>query len=214
MPHNYTDHPLAEFALVETFGVLRKIRSGYNIIIQGDEFTGFYILRSGYVKILSCNETGDEILYRIQGPGSLFGELPMFDLQPRSASVVALSECEVVYVSTSKIHAMLEKQPEVLMSLFSMMAVRIRQLSESLSCQVSRTVYQRLKLCLEDMASKNSNQQALTVVVRHQDFASLLGTSREMVTKLLNGLQRAGYIDVDRKIIYLIRPLPGRCPPE
>jgi CRP/FNR family cyclic AMP-dependent transcriptional regulator len=42
----------------------------------------------------------------------------------------------------------------------------------------------------------------------HQDIAAVVGASREMVSKILADLKKGGYIDVQRKKITLLKPLP------
>jgi CRP/FNR family cyclic AMP-dependent transcriptional regulator len=83
-------------------------------------------------------------------------------------------------------------------------------LSDTLADYLSSSVYQRLKKLLEEMASSKTGE--LPVALRHRDLAGLLGASREMITKLLNGLKNAGYIQIESKVIYLLNPLPVKFP--
>jgi CRP/FNR family cyclic AMP-dependent transcriptional regulator len=50
----------------------------------------------------------------------------------------------------------------------------------------------------------------LTGRLTHQDIADRVGSSREMVSKILKDLKAGGYIDIDKKRIEVLRPLPER----
>jgi CRP/FNR family cyclic AMP-dependent transcriptional regulator len=192
------------------FGAVRKFRAGCVVTFQGDDATGVYMVKSGYVKVFSSDEMGNEIVYRVQQPGSLFGELALLDDLPRSASVAAMQDCELIYVPGSKFRQMIVEEPDLAMAVFSILTCRIRELSETLADYISGSVYQRLKKLLEEMASSQNGK--LPVAMRHRDLAGLLGSSREMITKLLNGLKNGGYIQVENKVIYLLSPLPEQFP--
>lgn len=200
----------ADLASLARYGVLRKFRAGCVITFQGDDATGVYILKSGYVKVFSTDVRGNEIVYRVQGPGGVFGELALLDSQPRSASVTALEDCQLMYIAGSKFRQILVEEPDLAMAVFAILANRIRELSDTLADYLSSSVYQRLKKLLEEMASSQTGE--LPLAMRHRDLAGLLGASREMVTKLLNGLKSAGYIQIENKVIYLLNPLPVKFP--
>ena len=53
----------------------------------GDDGDGCYFLRDGVVKAAVVAKDGQERLLAVLGPGSLIGELSLFDDQPRSATI-------------------------------------------------------------------------------------------------------------------------------
>src|SRR6185503_15995044 len=70
---------------------IRKIAAGTVIIQKGAVAREMFLLKKGRVDILVHDRTVEEI-----GPGGIFGEMALIDHQPRAASVVARTDCDVV----------------------------------------------------------------------------------------------------------------------
>ncbi|HGG59761.1 MAG TPA: Crp/Fnr family transcriptional regulator [Gammaproteobacteria bacterium] len=213
-PDNHYPAGKPDFTLLAPYGLPRRYRAGCLIAFEGDDADALYLVRSGYVKIFSSEMNGMEIIYRIEGPGSLFGELSLIDGRPRSASVAALSDCELVYLSRSRARLVAREQPELSAMMFVLLASRIRQLSGRVASHVSGSVYQRLKVFLEEMEDHYRSGYAEPLPLKHRELGGLVGASREMVTKLVNGLKRRGYIRMENRVIRVIRALPSRFPGE
>lgn len=65
----------------------------------GDAGDGCYFLRDGVVKAAVIAKDGQERLLAVLGPGSLIGELSLFDDLPRSATISALKPCRLLHLS-------------------------------------------------------------------------------------------------------------------
>ncbi|UCD68464.1 MAG: Crp/Fnr family transcriptional regulator [Betaproteobacteria bacterium] len=70
-----------------------------------------YVLESGSVAVLK-SWLGKEYKIRHLGPGDCFGEMALIDLFPRSASVVALSDCKAIALSPDVVHRLCERNLE------------------------------------------------------------------------------------------------------
>ena len=70
-------------------------------------------------------------------------------------------------------------------------------------------VYGRIRKLLGTHA-KTEDGKLLTERLTHQDIADRVGSSREMVSKILKDLKMGGYIDIDKKRIEVLKPLPER----
>lgn len=70
-----------------------------------------YVLESGSVAVLK-SWLGKEYKIRHLGPGDCFGEMALIDLFPRSASVVALSDCKAIALSPDVVHQLYERNLE------------------------------------------------------------------------------------------------------
>jgi CRP-like cAMP-binding protein len=74
----------------------RRFAAGETIIRRGHEQSGFYLIRSGSVRILRPDAAGEEHLVDILGPGELLGEFALVDGSPRTSSVVAAERSELI----------------------------------------------------------------------------------------------------------------------
>jgi CRP/FNR family cyclic AMP-dependent transcriptional regulator len=70
-------------------------------------------------------------------------------------------------------------------------------------------VYGRLKLLLEEAAPAEGGR-ALDAAPSHLEMARRLGCSREMVSRVLKDLERGGYVEVGRRRLVLLKPLPAK----
>ncbi|ASF46579.1 cyclic nucleotide-binding domain-containing protein [Methylovulum psychrotolerans] len=106
-----------------------------DIILKENEVSqDVYFILDGQVQISTC--IGGEVDRVLPGlarlaKGDFFGELAMFDGEPRSAEVTALTACEIAKVDGSQMLSFMEKYPEkgyfVLRELFMNLVIRIRQ---------------------------------------------------------------------------------------
>src|SRR5437763_1148142 len=71
-----------------------------NIIIEGELSWGLYLILEGIVGIFKNNKlTGETYDVGQLRTGSFFGEMSLVDNNPRSATVQALTDCQLFYIS-------------------------------------------------------------------------------------------------------------------
>ena len=114
---------------------LQHFEQGDTIIIEGSEDRVIYLVETGSVRVSERVELEDR--RHIQpglcdlGPGEVFGELSLFDPEPRSASVVAVGPCELRVFDAEALAAYFDSHPQegyvVLKQLFSVLCSRLRQ---------------------------------------------------------------------------------------
>lgn len=92
----------------------------------GDEGDALYIIDEGWVKITRRDDKGGELVLNRCGPGETIGEMSLLDQEPRSASVVALSEAEVLELNRDGFFELLDQRPDVAMVLIRSMSSRLR----------------------------------------------------------------------------------------
>lgn len=87
------------------------------IITEGEEGEDIYLVLKGHVRVVAQVELGEQRHIRPGfhelGPGELFGELALFDHGPRSASVIAISDCELARLPGSQLLDFLDHHPEL-----------------------------------------------------------------------------------------------------
>src|SRR6202048_5373154 len=79
----------------------------------GDVADGCYRLEQGLLKVSIASPQGDERILTILGPGSIVGELAIIDGLPRSATVVAIRDCKLSYISREAFVSCLREYPEI-----------------------------------------------------------------------------------------------------
>src|SRR5947209_13118411 len=81
-------------------GQFVRRRYGRNELIfcQGDPGDGLYIIATGNVGIGRQGTTGNELILTVLEPGDYFGELALFDGQPRSATATAVTDASLLFL--------------------------------------------------------------------------------------------------------------------
>src|SRR6478609_4863462 len=90
----------------------------------GDVADGCYRLDQGLLKVSITSPQGDERILTILGPGSIVGELAIIDGLPRSATVVAIRDCKLSFISREAFANGLREYPEIYGYLVSTLASR------------------------------------------------------------------------------------------
>ena len=79
------------------------LKAGEPLFVAGDSGDGCYRLERGLLKVVITSTRGDERFLAMLGPGAIAGELAMIDGRPRSASVFALKDCDLSFISRKDI---------------------------------------------------------------------------------------------------------------
>lgn len=192
-------------------GVVRSYPKKAVVINEGDIGESLFVLLKGSVRVFSGNNDGREITYgRIQS-GDYFGEMSL-DGGLRSASVITLEPCTCAVLSGTEVRAHLASEPEFAVNLLVRVIGRARAATEIARSMALLDVYGRLIAVLEahdGMATHDTAAGVMLESITHQDIASRIGASREMVSRLLKDLERGGYIEMATKRITLIKKLPS-----
>lgn len=98
--------------------------SSHTIFEQGEEGRSLYIVVSGRVRV----HIGDQELVQLE-QGSIFGEMALFDAEPRSASVTTLEKCDCLTLNQLQLIDAIEETPEIAVNVTRALSRRIRELN-------------------------------------------------------------------------------------
>lgn len=90
-----------------------SVAAGQPLFSAGDKGDGCYRVDKGLLKASVADPGGGERILAVLGPGSVVGELSMIDDAPRSASVTALRDTKLSFISTAAFKAFGESRPEL-----------------------------------------------------------------------------------------------------
>jgi CRP-like cAMP-binding protein len=115
----------SQLDLVATLGEADSYGPGQDIVREGDDGGGFYVMTGGRTRV----HRGGADLAEL-GPGDYFGELSLFDPAPRSATVTAVDTVTCVVLSSDAFRRALDEIPAVRDALLHGMAHRIHELDQ------------------------------------------------------------------------------------
>lgn len=176
----------------------KKYRKNNLIIFEEDEGQVLFIIRTGRVKISRINSAGEEVILAILGPADFFGELSIIDGGPRSATVTSLEEVELLSLRRKDTFDILHTYPSVAISLLKLMASRIRKTDAQLVSLSSldargRVINTLVGLC-RDLGRAEGHDMLLANLPLQRDLASMAGTSRETMSRLLAKLESENWL--------------------
>jgi CRP/FNR family transcriptional regulator, cyclic AMP receptor protein len=190
----------------------RHFGCGETLFSEGDPCHGLFVVATGRIRIFKLSPSGREQVLAIEGPGSSFAELPVFDGGVYPASASALEDAEVLFISRKDFHNYCREHPDVALKVLAVVGSRLRRLVGIIEDLSFTTVRQRLISLLLRLAqgSGTSTKHGIRVelTTTHQDLAAELGTVRELVSRNLSRLQAEGLLEVDGRTI-IVKDLPA-----
>jgi CRP-like cAMP-binding protein len=173
-----------------------KLAADELLFLAGDPGDGCYRLDEGLLKVSMVSPKGAERILAILGPGSIVGDMAMVDGRPRSASVSALRDCKLRFISRPSFEAVAAKNPEVYKHLLNLVATRLRDTDQVVAAGTFLPVKGRVARALLDLAKAFGNDVGGgRVVIRQKlsqsDVAAMAGIARENVSRILNDWMRS-----------------------
>jgi len=173
------------------------------VLAAGDLTDSLYIVLSGRLKVMMSDAEGKEVILSILGPGEFFGEMGLIDDAPRSASVVAIEPCELLFIAKRDFKNSLADNFEMTMAVMRGLVRRLRDADRKIGSLALLDVYGRVARLLLDMSETVNGQKMVTKRLPKQDIAKMIGASREMVSRVMKDLQLGGYIEMRGSAILL-----------
>jgi CRP/FNR family cyclic AMP-dependent transcriptional regulator len=187
-------------------GVERTWPKGAVVVTEGDHTDGLYVILAGRVKVYVADPDGRELVLGEMGGGEYFGEM-VLDGGPRSASIQTLEKTRFAVVDRASFVAHLNANPAFAHRMVRNLIRRVRKLTANVKSLAMLDVYGRVARLLLEMAGEEGVVQGR---LTHQQIASRIGSSREMVSRIMKDLQDGGYVAVEKDCIVLRKELPDR----
>jgi CRP/FNR family cyclic AMP-dependent transcriptional regulator len=194
---------------ISRVAVPRSYPKGVRVFHEGDRSDACYIVRSGDLRVTREHPDGRAIALATLGPGDIFGELAMLDGEARSASVEALSECQLLALPAADVRRLLRGSSEITVKLVVALTRRLREANERIARQSFQTVPSRVAGVLSQLTAEEAplqGREGVTIRMTQADLAQLAGTSRESVSRFLAVLERAGVVHVGRGRVTVLEP--------
>ena len=187
----------------------RRVYPPQTIIIhEGDASDLLYLIHEGSGRIYSSNDEGRVIVYREFSGGDLLGE-PALDGGARSASVMTLEKTTCSVIRLSDFRARIVEHPGFAMQVIFNLIRLVRSSSESVKSLALDDVYGRVVRLLMKTAVPEDDHWIIPHRLTHQEIADRVGSSREMVGRIMKELQTGGYVVGDRNAIVIHRKPPA-----
>ena len=197
----------AELLHVASLCTMQASEKHTQIMGEQDQTTDVFFILAGTVRISSYTEAGREVIFTEMSAGDIFGEFSAVDRLPRSASIVALTDCVLARMPSAKFFEVLRSHAEISVRLIELLVSKIRKMSERVFEVSALGVRERVRRELLRLATEGTpfrNGVVIQPAPTHYEIAARIGSHREAVTREFNRLELENLIEVRRKQIRII----------
>ena len=188
------------------------IKEGEILFKQGEPGDTLYLIEEGRLKVFTTGADEQEVVLDIMGPDQVIGELALLDGGPRSASIQALSGCDLLALDREPFMGHLRQNPETAIHLLTYLSANLRQRVLQAETPAVSNSAARLAHALLFLAERDGQIEpgVVTSTLRVKDLAAAIGTSPEWVSQMLNEWCRDGIIGMSgarRLLLHDVRAL-------
>jgi CRP-like cAMP-binding protein len=177
---------------------VRRTRANAVVVSQDEPGDALFVILSGRVKVVIFGENGREVTLSLLRPGDAFGEISLFDGEPRSANCIAIEPTSMLVLSRDDLLAHISQFPQTALNLLGEMANRLRRADDSIAQLALCDVHERLIRRLISLAREDGSQTPEGLLLRRrptqQELANMIGSCRETISRAFNQLAREGLI--------------------
>ncbi|MFM2387811.1 MAG: hypothetical protein RL660_2568 [Bacteroidota bacterium] len=164
-----------------------------------------YFLKSGYIKIGFIEESGKEIIKEVLGPGEIFGQYTLEVGNDVGEFARAYKgPASLCAFTINDFEQLLDRRPQLALRYSKTIGQKSKLFETRIGTLLSKDVKARLAQFLLDNFGHAEQGTTVENVLTHEDIASLIGSSRQTVTSMINGFAKFGLIKHDRNSITLI----------
>ncbi len=198
----------SDLEVLESRARLRTFPRKSVVYLPQDSADSVYVVADGRVRLVTITPEGKEAILAIFEPGDLFGELALFDAEPREEYAEAVIPSKVIAIPREAVDQVLSRNPALMLGITKLIGWRRKKLERRLKSLLFRSNRERLTSLLWELTERygRSTREGLLIDIKlsHQDLASLIGVTRESVTLALGELQSEGTISIGRQRIVVL----------
>ncbi len=199
---------------VATQGVLNRYRRGVILMQEGEPGGSMFFVLSGLLSAYREREDGRRVIFGFYGAGHTLGELTLAGGN-RSASVAVESAALCSFVTRTTLQRCIAQEPALAIELIALVAGRAIAVTNLVTELALDEVYDRLlRLLRAGSVAEAGGRACMSYPLTQEQIAGRIGCGRPMVTKLLGGLTRGGFLCQEQRpqgrVWVIQKPPPAR----
>ncbi|MGP3777356.1 Crp/Fnr family transcriptional regulator [Halanaerobium saccharolyticum] len=198
-----------ELDLIDEIASETEFKKGEYIFFEGEEGDKFYIIKNGQVKLTKMIKNGDEQILNIFSDHDIIAEIVAFDKGNYPASAVTMTDTEAIVFDQSELENLILKHPSIGVKLLREMSGRLRRAQQNVRDLAlkdsSARVAGLLIFLAEKYGKKKKDRIILDISLTQQELASMIGSSRETVSRVLGQFESEDLIKTSRKKIIIYK---------
>ena len=176
--------------------------------MQDDPLDRVFFIHSGKIKIFKTDYSGREQIISVFEPGDLFPLAGFFRKGTFPASAEVLEDSKLIVIPIDQFEQILLSNPDICIKLFKVLGEKIIDLQNRLESQMLHNTYEQIIMLLVRLCKSNgvkvNGKYKLTTHFTNRELASMIGTTRETISRTITQLKKKNYIVLDEDGLYLI----------
>ncbi|WP_430495937.1 Crp/Fnr family transcriptional regulator [Micromonospora trifolii] len=199
--------PQDEWYRVRHTGIPVRFEARDVLIRQGDTTQHVHVVLAGCVKVVRSESDGSRAILTLRAAGDVVGDLAAVDLQPRSATVTALTTTVTRLLTGPQFRRLLAR-PEFAMGFATYTVSRLRSSDIQRTALAVLPVRERLARALIQLDEATRSADGRNAIRLSQaELAELVGASRNAVVGELTALRGAGIVVTGRREVIVVDPV-------
>ncbi|RCW53322.1 MULTISPECIES: Crp/Fnr family transcriptional regulator [Halanaerobium] len=198
-----------ELNLIDEIASETEFKKGEYIFFEGEAGDKFFIIKNGQVKLTKMIKNGDEQILNIFSDHDIIAEIVAFDKGNYPASAITMTDTEVIVFDQSELESLILNHPSIGVKLLREMSGRLRRAQQNVRDLAlkdsSARVAGLLIFLAEKYGKKNKDRVILDISLTQQELASMIGSSRETVSRVLGQFESEDLIKTSRKKIIIYK---------
>jgi CRP/FNR family transcriptional regulator, cyclic AMP receptor protein len=187
--------------------ITRAYRKNANVFMEGDLRQAVFFIHKGIIKIYKIDSDGNEQIVTFLKEGDMFPHTGFFDSSPYPATATVVESAELFVIPIQSFEQLMLDMPTIAIKVMRVMGEKIREFQAKLQAFVTQDVNRRIISFLVRMADdhgvRGKDEVRIDIPMTHQEFANMVGTTRETVNRVMNNLKKENIIEMNRQGIVI-----------
>lgn len=185
---------------IEKYGILKEVKAGDVVMEYGQFIKSVPLILNGCIKVMRRDDEGKELFLYYLYPGETCAMSLTCCMANQKSEIRAVAEedSEFIAIPIQYLDLWMHEYNDWKNLVMQTYSNRFRDLLNTIDNIAFRNMDERVE---EYLFSKTQALQTSTINITHQEIATELGTSREVISRLLKQLEKKGKIALGRNKI-------------
>jgi len=174
---------------------VKSYEKGTFLAHEGDRCERVGIVLEGQIELRKEFPAGHYMTLTYLDVSSVFGEVIIFaKMSPYPATLIALSKCEILYLSREDLMMLIEDCEDILRNFMSVLSNKIIMLNKRIAILSFKTIEEKVASYLLE-AYKRSDQSTFNIPLKRNELAGYLNIPRPSLSRTMGKMKKEGLID-------------------
>ena len=187
-----------EAATLLTRAVVKRFPAGRVVFQQEERCDGLYGVLTGRVAFNIATHDGKTLLINIAKRGETFGDISLLDGKGHLTTALARDASELLFIPRREFMAIVSRRPDMMLQIMEHLCGRLRGFASDIADLAYMDTSRRLARQLVALSTDDGEGPEPSVLVSQAELASMLGLSREHVSRKLIAWSDQGILEQKR----------------